>query len=150
MQNQNNHRLFAAALVAVGIALSFVAAVVPHYTAGYRVMGGVLFSGLLPYLTYGLVVPFLRCWALTLPGIALVVLHAALVARERILDKADYSDGLIYVVPLALAVALLPLVFLALRQPWGAEPQGARSPHTDEPQHADLSPDSRPRAPTAR
>jgi hypothetical protein len=138
MQSQASHRLFASALIAVGVALSFAAAVVPHYTAGYKVMAGVLLSGLLPYLAYGVLVPYLRGWVLSIPGIVVVALHAALIVRERFLDNADYSDGMIYVVPLALAVALLPLVFLALRQPWGAEPQSPARQPTDTPQQADL------------
>ena len=122
MQSQANHRPLASAIVALGVALSFASAVVPHYTAGYTLMTGVLLSGLLPYLVYGVAIPFLQGWVLSLPGIALVVLHAALVARERFLENADYGDGLIYIVPPVLAVALLPVIYLALKKPWGAEP----------------------------
>ena len=122
MQSQANHRPFASVFVALGVALSFASAVVPHYTAGYTLMAGVLLSGLLPYLVYGVAIPFLQGWVLSLPGVILVVLHAALVARERFLDHADYGDGLIYIVPPVLAVALLPVIYLALRKPWGAEP----------------------------
>ena len=122
MQSQINHRLFASVFVALGVALSFASAVVPHYTAGYTLMTGVLLSGLLPYLVYGVAIPFLQGWALSLPGIVLVVLHAAVVARERFLDNADYGDGWIYIVPLVLAVALLPIIYVALKKPWGAEP----------------------------
>ncbi|MFA7387333.1 MAG: hypothetical protein WCZ87_06700 [Thiohalobacteraceae bacterium] len=122
MQSHTNHRPFASVLVALGVALSFASAVVPHYTAGYTLMMGVLLSGLLPYLVYGIAIPFLQGWVLSLPGVVLVLLHAALVARERFLDHADYGNGLIYLVPLVLAVALLPVVYLALKRPWGAEP----------------------------
>ena len=122
MQSQVNHRLFASMFVALGVALSFASAVVPHYTAGYTLTTGVLLSGLLPYFVYGVAIPYLQGWVLSLPGIVLVVLHAALVARERFLDHADYGDGMIYIVPLVLALALLPVIYLALKRPWGAEP----------------------------
>lgn len=121
MQKQSNQRMFAFTLIAIGVTVSIVAAVVPHYTTGYRLMFSVLLIGLLPYLAYGLAVPFLRGWLLALPGVILVVLHTAVVVRERFLDNADYSGGMIYFIPLALTLGMLPLIFLALKTPWGAE-----------------------------
>lgn len=123
MQIQPKQRVFAYTLIAIGITVSIAAAVVPHYTAGYTLMFGVLLAGLLPYLAYGVAVPFLRGWLLAITGTILVVLHAVVVVRERFLDNADYSDGVIYYVPLALTLAMLPLIFLALKKPWGADPQ---------------------------
>lgn len=123
MQIQSNQRVFAYALIAIGATVSIVAAVVPHYTAGYRLMFGVLLIGLLPYLAYGVAVPFLRGWLLAVPGAILVVLHTAVVVRERFLDNADYSGGMIYFIPLALTLGMLPLIILALKKPWGEDPQ---------------------------
>lgn len=130
MNNSAFQRYLAYTVIAVGLGLAFLSAVVPHFTAGHRVMGGVLLAGLLPYLTYGLVVPLLRAALTAVAGIVIVGLHAALVIAERFLDGADYSDGSIYYGPLALALATLPLLVLGLRQPWGATPPPKQS---DEP-----------------
>lgn len=130
MDNHSIQRTLVYAVIVVGLCLAFLAAVVPHFTAGYRVLGGVLLAGLLPYLAYGLVVPLLRTPLTTVAGIVVVGLHAALVVAERFVDGADYSDGSIYYGPLVLALALLPLLVLGLRQPWGATPPSRRSDET--------------------
>ena len=130
MDNPSLQRYVAYAVIAGGLGLAFLSAVVPHFTAGYRVMGGVLLAGLLPYIAYGLVVPLLRTALTAAAGIVLAVLHAALVVAERFADGADYSDGSIYYGPLALALATLPLLVLGLRQPWGATSPTQRTDDT--------------------
>lgn len=127
MDNPSFQRYLAYAVIALGAGLAFLSAVVPHYSAGHRVLGGVLLAGLLPYLAYGLAVPLLRTALIGVAGIVLLCLHAALVAAERFVDGADYSDGMIYYGPLVLALAALPLLALGLRQPWGATPPPKRS-----------------------
>jgi hypothetical protein len=128
METQTPSRTLPYVVVALGAVLAFAAAVVPHYTAGYRLLFGVLLAGLAPYFVYALAVPLLRGGLLAVTGLVLLALHAALVIRERFLQGADYSDGLIHIAPLVLAAALLPVLWRALREPWGAEPPGNR-PH---------------------
>lgn len=130
MDNPSPQRYLAYAIIAVGLCLAFLSAVVPHFTAGYTLMGGVLLAGLLPYLTYGLVVPLLRTALTAVAGIVLLGLHTALVVNERFVDGADYSDGMIYYGPLVLALAMLPLLAVGLRQPWGATPPPGQSDDT--------------------
>lgn len=115
-------RVVAYAVLALGAGLAFLSAVVPHFSAGYRLLPGVLLSGLLPYFVYGLALPLLRNGLRTASGLALVLLHAALVYTERLSGPVDYSDGLIHFGPWLLALAMLPLLVLGLRRPWGAEP----------------------------
>lgn len=116
------------AVIAVGAALAFAAAVVPHFTAGYRLLPGVLLSGLLPYLVYALAVPLLRKTLTMIAGLILLGAHSALVIAERFTGPVDYSDRLIHFGPWLLALALLPLVALGLKQPWGAEPPADPTP----------------------
>lgn len=130
MDSPTIQRSLAYAVIAIGASLAFVSSVVPHFTAGYTLMGSVLLAGLLPYFVYGLVVPLLRTALTAVAGIALVLVHAALVVAERFNDGADYSDGSIYYGPLALALAILPLLVLGLRQPWGATPPPDRPDDT--------------------
>lgn len=105
-------------IVAAGAALALTAAVVPFYGAGHRLDAAVLIAGLLPYPVYGVLVAFPH-GPLTLPvGLVTLATHAALVARERFLDHADYGDGWIYYVPLALTATLIALATAAFRRPW--------------------------------
>ncbi len=117
------------AVVALGAVLAFAAATVPHYTAGYRLLFGVLLAGLTPYFIYALAVPLLRNGLIAVTGLVLLALHGALVIRERFLHGADYNDGLICFGPLLLAAVLLPVVWRALREPWGAEPPAGEPRH---------------------
>lgn len=106
------------AIVTGGAVLALVAAVVPHYGAGYRLDSGVLIAGLLPYLVYAVAVALPRGPLTLVGGLAALAIHTWVAVRERIADRADYSDGMIYYVPLVLALALLPLVIAACRKPW--------------------------------
>lgn len=129
METPATSRTLAYAVIVLGAVLTFAAAVVPYYGTGYQLRFGVVLAGLTPYFVYALAVPLLRGALTATVGLALVVLHAALVIRERFLQGADYSDGLIYIGPLVLAVVLLPLLWRALREPWGGELPAERRPH---------------------
>lgn len=106
------------AIVTGGVVLAFAAAVVPHYGAGYQLDSGVLIAGLLPYLVYAVAVALSRAPLTLAGGLAALAIHAWVVVRERFTDRADYGDGMIYYVPLAVAAALLPFVIAACRKPW--------------------------------
>ena len=103
-------------IIAIGLGLSVVSALVPHFEAGYRLMLSVFAAGILPYLVYGIAVPLLRHYLTTLIGLVIVVVHAWLVFNERIIGRADYSDGMIFYVPLIMAAAALPLALAAIRK----------------------------------
>ena len=98
-----------------GALLAFVSSVVPHFDAGYRLMFSVLLTGLLPYLVYAMLLPYLQGWQLALPGVLIVVVHGWSVASERFIAYQGYSDGTIYYVPLVLALLALALLAWALR-----------------------------------
>ena len=122
-------RTLAYACIAAGVALAFVAAVIPHYGAGYHLDAGVLSAGLVPYFVYALALPLLHGALSTGAGLLLVAVHAGLVLRERFAQGAEYADGMIYGVPVVLAVLLLGLLWRALREPWGVEPAAGRPGH---------------------
>jgi len=115
MNRQSLLRPLSYLLLAGGCLLAFIAALVPHYDAGHRLMVSVLLTGLLPYLVLGLALPYLRGWALALPALVGVATHAWLVLTQRFLDYQGYSDGMIYYVPLALAAAATGVLIWALR-----------------------------------
>ena len=102
--------------ILIGVVLSAISALVPHFEAGYTLMTSVLVTGMLPYLVYGIAVPLLRGVPTTVAGLVIIVAHAWLVFNQRVIGNADYSDGLIYYVPMVMALAVLPLAVIALKK----------------------------------
>lgn len=102
------------AVTLAGLALALLSAMTPHFGAGYLLRIDILLAGLLPYLVYAIAVPLLAGTVTTLVGIILIALHTGLVISERFMNGADYSNGLIYILPLIMSVAVLPLVVIAL------------------------------------
>jgi hypothetical protein len=113
-------------VIVIGLVLSTLSAFVPFHEAGYRLMVGVMLAGMLPYLVYAIAVPLLRGAMTAIVGVALVIVHAWLVYSQRFSGGVDYSDGCIYYVPMFMAIAVLPLAVIALRQPWGNKVDSAR------------------------
>ena len=105
-------------IIVLGVVLAVAAALEPFYDDGHVLQFGVLLSGLLPYLLYAMIVVLLPRPAVFLSGLVLLAAHALLVLSERFSGPVDYSGGVIYYVPLLLALALLPFLIVAMRQPW--------------------------------
>lgn len=110
---------YAAVLIIIaGCVLGLTSALVPHYNAGYKLMVSVLLAGILPYMVYGIAIPYLRGIILIIPGLLLTATHFWLVMKYRFTLPVDYSDNWIYYGPLLLAVATLPLAAHAMRVPY--------------------------------
>ena len=103
-------------VLVIGLILSLFAAFVPHFTAGYRLNFLVFVTGMLPYLVYGIAVPLFRSGLVTLAGVIIVVVHAWLIFELRIVGNGDYSDDRIYFVPMAAALAAVPVTILAMQK----------------------------------
>ena len=122
MDTQSILRPLTYLLLVGGCLLAFISALVPHFDAGHRLMVSVLLTGLLPYLVFGLALPYLRGWALLLSALLLVAVHAWLVLWQRFVAYQEYSDGMIYYVPLGLTLAATALLAWALhRSPCGSD-----------------------------
>ena len=102
-------------ILIIGLILAFTSALVPFFEAGYILMTSVLIAGMLPYLVYGMVVPLSRSVMTTVLGLIIVIAHTLLVFNERFIGNADYSDSMIYYGPIIIAVIVLPLVMLAIK-----------------------------------
>lgn len=100
--------------IIIGLVLSTVSALVPHFDAGYRLSISVFAAGTLPYMVYGIIVPLLRSTLTTVTGLIIVIAHAWLVFNERVIGHADYSDGVIYTGPILIAALVLPLIVIIL------------------------------------
>lgn len=109
-----------ALVIAVGVGLSFIASVVPHFSGAYELRFGVLLTQLTPYLIYAPAAFRLPDRAVTIAGTLLVLVHAGLVAMERFAGGGAYEGPAIYAVPLLMALLLLPLLVRTARQPWPA------------------------------
>lgn len=100
----------AIAIIIGGVALSFAAAVVPHFDSAFRLDPLMLALGLLPYMIYGVLAYFLRGRARLAPGAAVLGLHLLAVLQQRWLTDGYAEGGLLYWVPVVLAAALLALI----------------------------------------
>jgi hypothetical protein len=107
---------FGYSILLTGGILAFVSAVVPFYEAGHRLDSGILLAGMLPYLVYGLPAVLLRGLLSVVSGLGVLALHTGTVVHARWLDGAASGGTLLYLVPLVLTAALVPLVVVALRR----------------------------------
>ena len=105
-------------VISGGLVLSFLSGLTPHFTAGYRLDFAVIFAGLLPYIVYGSAAPVLARAIGSVSGMLLLLAHVALVAGVRLAHIGDHSNSMLIYFPVLLAVLMLPLVFLAQRQPY--------------------------------
>ena len=115
MHTKTNSKLPGYLIILFGLLLSVVSALVPHFQAGYHLMFSVLVAGMLPYIVYGIIVPQSRGALTTMTGLVIVTVHLWLVITQRIIGGAEYSNGLIYIVPIILTVAILPLVLVVAK-----------------------------------
>ena len=102
-------------VIVIGVGLSLISALVPHFTAGYTLKISVFAAGVLPYLIYAVAVPLRRNALTTLAGLFVVLAHTWLVFNQRIVGQGDYSDGLIYYGPMVLALVVLPFALAGFR-----------------------------------
>ena len=105
-------------ILALGFGLSFVAAVVPHYSGAYQLMFGILVAHLVPYMVYAPAVVRLDDQAVQIAGALLLMAHGVLVLVQRFVQGGDYAGTTMVAVPLLVAVLLLPLLVRAARTPW--------------------------------
>lgn len=111
---RNADRKLAYWLIAVGGLIAFISGVVPQPVMAYELWVTVILVGFLPYIIYGFAVPHLHGTPLTLPGLALVLIHGWVVIDQRFINYSGYEDGLIYAVPLGLSVLIAGLLVWAL------------------------------------
>ena len=130
MATSGNTPGLAYAIIVLGVVLAAASAIQPFYDDGYRLRVGVLLSGLLPYLVYTIIAVILQRPLVVMAGVVLLALHAWLVLSVRYSGSVNTGDGMLYTVPILLTLALTPLGFIALRQPWRGKDTGdsQRSP----------------------
>ena len=105
-------------VICCGVVLSFVAAVVPHFSGAHQLLVGVLLAHLTPYLVYAPAVFRLDDRVVDVAGTLLLLTHGGLVTVERFVHLGEYAGSAIYAVPLLAALLLLPLLHRAARSPW--------------------------------
>jgi len=124
MSTSGNKAGLAYAVIVLGVMLAAASAIQPFYDDGYHLRVGVLLSGLLPYLVYGIIVVMLQRPLTTVLGVVLLALHAWLVFSVRYTGNVNAGEGMLYTVPVLLTLALIPYGVIALRQPWRGNDAG--------------------------
>jgi hypothetical protein len=134
MQQNNDFRRFAYAVIVLGGALSFLTAVTPFYRAGYTLRLDILLIGLLPYIVYGLFTDVVRSWPLLVAGALLLGVDLGVKIPWRFLPHDGDSARILYATSLALSVVVLPLILgLGARREkrWCGEPPEEPASHGD-------------------
>ncbi len=103
-------RPIAYVIILLGLVNAAVAALVPQYAIGFKLEVGVLLALITPFIVYGALSESLRGAAL-LPGLILLMVNVALVARERLLAYDGYDGSPIYWLPLLTAAVVLPIAY---------------------------------------
>jgi Zn-dependent protease with chaperone function len=106
-----DYRPIAYVIILLGVATAAVAALVPQHAIGFRLEVAVLLALLTPFVLYGALTESLRGLVLLLPGLILLGVNLALLVYERFLSFDGYASGLVYWLPLTVAVVVLPLAY---------------------------------------
>jgi hypothetical protein len=115
MRENPDFRLFAYLIITLGAMLSFAAAVVPHYDAGYTLLLSVVFAGLLHYVVYGLISDLVRGWLLLITGVLIFGVDLGVKIPERFLHYDSYASGIIYYAPFISTLAAIVLLGIGAR-----------------------------------
>jgi hypothetical protein len=115
MRKDPDFRLFAYLVIALGVMLSFAAAVVPHYDTGYILLLGVASAGLLPYVVYGFFSDLVRGWWLLITGALIFGADLGVKIPERFLHYDGYASGVIYYAPFISTLAAIVLLGIGAR-----------------------------------
>ncbi|MCR4301394.1 MAG: hypothetical protein NUV51_07265 [Sulfuricaulis sp.] len=103
-------------VITLGAILSLACAAVPHFTTGFTLHLGVLFSGLLPYLVYGVFINLVRGGSLLTVGALLLGIDLVVKIPERFLDYDGYANGLIFIAPILTALVLMIVLGILARR----------------------------------
>lgn len=93
-------------VVAFGFALAMATAVVPHYEH-HALWFSVLLIGVMPYLTYLVLMEIFPSAALVLGGLAVLGLDAVVKLFQRFVAFDQYASGAIYYMPIAASIVIL-------------------------------------------
>jgi hypothetical protein len=111
MQRDSVYRGIGFAIVALGLVVALMTAVVPNYAYGHHLNLTLFLLAATPYVVYGAFVPFLRSVVLILPGLILLVIQfyiqipAWLAVDTPTIAQAFYSSpvmALLITVPIEL------------------------------------------------
>ena len=116
MHQDFDFRPFAYLIIALGMMLSFAAAVVPHFDTGYTLLLTVLLVSLLPYIVYGLFTDIVRGWPLLIAGALLFGVDIGVKIPERFLHYHEYTDSAIYYAPLVSTLIIIVILAIGARQ----------------------------------
>ena len=109
MDTDVDMRPVAYAIIGLGCLMSFATAVVPHFSAGHKLLVSVLILGITPYVVYGALTEILTGWSLVAPGVLILAVDAATRLPERWFAVEDFPSTAVYLAPIWLIFLILPI-----------------------------------------
>jgi hypothetical protein len=110
-----NPKFLPAIIVGAGVAVSALAAVIPHFSSAYRLLPMPLMTGITLYVVYGMLAALWHTEMVRRVGVIVLSAHVAAVLFLRMLDTGPIGQGLLALTPVLLAVGVLGLWPQALR-----------------------------------
>lgn len=102
-------------IVALGLGLALVTAVVPHPPVGHKLVVGAALVGMMPYVAYGIAVAAMRHWAMLAPGAVILALDLVFKVPERFVHYAGELGAIVFYLPLVATFVVLPIGLVAAR-----------------------------------
>lgn len=136
MRQDIDFRRFAYFIIALGGVMSFAAAIMPFYGAGYTLRLDILLIGLLPYVVYGLFTDVVRGGALLIAGALILGVDLGVKIRWRFLHHNSDAEDILYYISLVLSFVVLPVILgIGARREkrWCGEPPDKPDPHGQSP-----------------
>ena len=117
MNTERLWRAFQYSVIGVGLAVSFVVAVLPFYGAGYRLAFSLFLVGILPYLVYGTLLPYLAGVRGGVTGGFVLLIDLVTRLPKRLSDDPLAGMSTYWAVPLAMTAVVVAMAWFMGRRP---------------------------------
>jgi hypothetical protein len=111
MTTTRDYRPLAYLILLLGAGTAAAAALVPHYTAGYRLDTAALLAVLAPFVAYATLTERLRGGWLLASGVALLAINLGVVVDTRYVTGHGTAGDVLYWAPLLSGALVLALAY---------------------------------------
>lgn len=110
-------RPFGWTVIAGGLLLSFFVAVLPFYETGYRMAFGLFLVGIVPYVVYGTLTPYLRGVSRGVVGGFVLLIDLVTRLPKRLDDDPLAGVSTYWLAPMAMTAVVVAMVWFMGRSP---------------------------------